>query len=320
MFAYRRPRGKGLSRSRPLLEAPIAIVVREGGPRASVDPVDEVPNEESPSQALLPLAMAAIVLATVLTIPATAQSQRVTVQPADGTLQQWVVDAPDGSHARGHPQAGPPGQQPIAMEPAPPQTTPRPDRFPPGPQTARAPPAPAPPAEPQVNAQKPAAGDGHARSPRATSARRAAKAGRSLSLDPSLRLVIPSIPQPAPTPCAAPTAPPPRQPHLHRRAARPLDRDRGAQLHHPQVPGADLPAADLPGRGHPVRHPLGGARGDQRDRDRLRAQPQRVLRRRARLDAVHALHLAASTASTPTATARRTPSTRSTRSSPRPAT
>ena len=52
-----------------------------------------------------------------------------------------------------------------------------------------------------------------------------------------------------------------------------------------------------------VRHPLGGAGGDQRDRDRLRAQPQRLLRRRAGLDAVHARDLEARTASTPTATA-----------------
>ena len=43
--------------------------------------------------------------------------------------------------------------------------------------------------------------------------------------------------------------------------------------------------------GHPVRHPLGGPRGDQRDRDRLRPQPERLVRRRARLDAVHAGHL-----------------------------
>ena len=43
----------------------------------------------------------------------------------------------------------------------------------------------------------------------------------------------------------------------------------------------------LPGRRRAVRHPLGGARRDQRDRDRLRPQPQRLLRRRARLDAVH---------------------------------
>ncbi len=83
----------------------------------------------------------------------------------------------------------------------------------------------------------------------------------------------------------------PPQPRLHRRAARPLDRPRRPQLHHPQVPRAALPPADLPGRRHRVRHPLGGPGGHQRDRDRLRAQPERLLRRRARLDAVHALHL-----------------------------
>ena len=65
-----------------------------------------------------------------------------------------------------------------------------------------------------------------------------------------------------------------------------------AELRDPQVPGADLPAADLPGGRDPVRHPLGDPGGDQRDRDRLRPQPERVLRRRARLDAVHPLHLA----------------------------
>ncbi len=64
------------------------------------------------------------------------------------------------------------------------------------------------------------------------------------------------------------------------------------ELRHREVPGPDLPLADLPGRRHPVRHPLGGAGGDQRDRDRLRPQPERLLRRRARLDAVHPLHLA----------------------------
>ena len=47
------------------------------------------------------------------------------------------------------------------------------------------------------------------------------------------------------------------------------------------------------------------------------AQPQRLLHRRAGLDAVHARHLEGFPASTPTRTASRTPSTRSTRSSPR---
>ena len=66
-----------------------------------------------------------------------------------------------------------------------------------------------------------------------------------------------------------------------------------AELHHPQVPGAALPAPDLPGGRNRVRRPLGDPRRDQRDRDRLRPQPERLVRRRPRLDAVHALHLAA---------------------------
>ena len=50
-----------------------------------------------------------------------------------------------------------------------------------------------------------------------------------------------------------------------------------AELHHSQVPGAAVPAADLPGGRDRVRHPLGGPGGDQRDRDRLRPQPERVV-------------------------------------------
>ena len=109
---------------------------------------------------------------------------------------------------------------------------------------------------------------------------------------------------------AAEAPPPPPQPPVAPPVARagaagaPLQRDarqlrlrvllparsrgRRAQLRHREVPRADLPAADLPGRGHPVRHPLGGPGRDQRDRDRLRPQPERLDRRRAGLDAVHA--------------------------------
>ena len=47
--------------------------------------------------------------------------------------------------------------------------------------------------------------------------------------------------------------------------------------------------------------------GDQRDRDRLRPQPERLLRRRAGLDAVHARHLEACTASTPTSDGEKDP-------------
>ena len=75
----------------------------------------------------------------------------------------------------------------------------------------------------------------------------------------------------------------PREPRLRRRAARARRRSTGrAELRHPQVPGAAVPAADLPGGRHRVRRPLGGPGGDQRDRDRLRPQPERLLRRRAR--------------------------------------
>ena len=85
-------------------------------------------------------------------------------------------------------------------------------------------------------------------------------------------------------PDAAATRPSSTRSPARRRHGRP-------ELRHRQVQGADLPAADLPGRRHPVRHPLGGAGRDQRDRDRLRPQPERVVRRRGRLDAVPALHL-----------------------------
>ena len=60
------------------------------------------------------------------------------------------------------------------------------------------------------------------------------------------------------------------------------------------VRGAGGPRADLPARRHRLRpRPPGRqrARRDQRDRDRLRHQPQRLLGRRGRLDAVHAGNL-----------------------------
>ena len=92
--------------------------------------------------------------------------------------------------------------------------------------------------------------------------------------------------------------------------------DRRPELLHREVPDPAVPAPDLPGRRHRVRHALGGPGRDQRDRDRLRPQPQRLDRRRPGLDAVHARPRGRSTASTPTTTAARTRTTRSTRSSP----
>ena len=67
--------------------------------------------------------------------------------------------------------------------------------------------------------------------------------------------------------------------------------DRRPQLRHRPVHDPAVPAADLPGLRNPVRDPLAGARLDQPDRDRVRHQPQRLDRRRRRLDAVPALDL-----------------------------
>ena len=83
-----------------------------------------------------------------------------------------------------------------------------------------------------------------------------------------------------------------RQPDALRGAPR-SRADRRAELLHRQVPHPALPAADLPGRRHRVRRALGDPGRDQRDRDRLRAQPQRLDRRRRGLDAVHALDVEA---------------------------
>ena len=102
---------------------------------------------------------------------------------------------------------------------------------------------------------------------------------------------------------------------LHaRRAGR--RQDRRAELLHRPLPDPAVPAADLPGRGHAVRHPLGAAGGDQRDRDRLRPQPERVLRGRAGLDAVHARHVEVLRRRRQQRRPAWTPTTRSTRSSP----
>ena len=97
-----------------------------------------------------------------------------------------------------------------------------------------------------------------------------------------------------------------RQPDLLARAARRRP-DRRPELLHRQVPDPAVPAPDLPGRRHRVRRALGGPGGDQRDRDRLRPQPQRLLRRRARAGCSSCPRRGSSTASTPTRTACKDP-------------
>ncbi len=59
------------------------------------------------------------------------------------------------------------------------------------------------------------------------------------------------------------------------------------------LPHPAVPAADLQGRRGPVRRAVADPRGDQRNRDRLRQRPVGLDRRRRRLDAVRAEHLAA---------------------------
>ena len=81
-----------------------------------------------------------------------------------------------------------------------------------------------------------------------------------------------------------------RQPEHDDRPLRP-GADRRPELRHRLLRDPALPAADLPGLRNRVRDPLGGARLDQQNRDRVRHQPQRLQRRRDGLDAVHPLQL-----------------------------
>ena len=91
-------------------------------------------------------------------------------------------------------------------------------------------------------------------------------------------------------PSSPPAAPRPRQPDDDDRAVR-TGPDRRPQLRHRLLRDPALPAADLPGLRNRIRNPLGGAGLDQQNRVRVRHQPQRLQRRRRRLDAVPALEL-----------------------------
>ena len=213
---------------------------------------------------------------TAFTIPAGAQSRR-TVNVPPGEFVAGHRRRPPGARSRtsssGHDRRQDrPGRDPRARA----RSRPRP-RRPRRPRPSPAPPSPAA-ARPR---DAPTAASASTRS-----ARRLARSPPA-SLQPRMRVRD----EKATKLRKADGTPTPSQPRLHRRAPRPVDRARRPQLHHPQVPRAAVPPLHLPGRRHPVRHPLGGPRGDQRDRDRLRAQPERVVRRRRRLDAVHALHL-----------------------------
>ena len=86
----------------------------------------------------------------------------------------------------------------------------------------------------------------------------------------------------------------------------------------PPVADPDLPGGPRPSTGSAPR--ARDPRRDQRDRDRLRHQPQRLLGRGARAGCSSCPRPGRRTASTPTATASATPTTPKTRSTPPPAT
>ena len=201
-------------------------------------------------------------------------------------------------HARGHPAAAP--RHADADDPRPPRP---PRRRPCSPAQTATPQQPADHAgAPNLGVDKgaPRAERPSRTAPRARPASAPPASSASAMPQPQPLLETVSSPPAATTPTStAPSAttPPPRpsartgshpvQPGLLARDPR-AGPDRRPELLHREVPHPAVPAPDLPGRRHPVRHPLGGPGRDQRDRDRLRPQPEHLLRRRARLDAVHA--------------------------------
>ena len=260
--------------------------------------------------------VSAAAFAAVLGIPATADDPTAT--PTASSSPCRGGNGPAGRHARPGPHAGSdrgphagargrdadgparrdghrgargdrdslsprPSRRRSRRPPRAPRRPPRPPRRPRRPPTPRrSAPRSAPP-----TARRPQNGQA-----RACTEKDTGKASTSTSTSGCVEVESRSM---SPRPCCA-------ESHKRRRQPRPVEpellardsgsrEDRRAELLHRQVPDSSVPAPDLPGRRHAVRHPLGDPRGHQRDRDRLRPQPQRLLRRRAGLDAVHARHV-----------------------------
>ena len=139
----------------------------------------------------------------------------------------------------------------------------------------RSPSPPAPPAQQQAGQPKPPV--------------------KSVSLSPSVRLrVLPRRPperarlQPvAPTSCARTTASPRSTTRPSPSPIRPGRRS-GCRTSSSRSSGSRRSCCRSTRRPAPSTGAVAGPGGDQRDRDRLRAQPQRLVRRRDGLDAVHA--------------------------------
>ena len=241
---------------------------------------------------LLAAGLLAVAALTALSLPATAQTQTVYVELADGTVVPVQVDVPDGATLGRHPAAGRAGphadrarHHDAPRPPLPSRPRRRTIRRRPRMAAAAATPAAGPP--PAAARRRRTPNSGHAREPR-----RDARADRRRStVGARDRDHAREAPRP---PLAAP------QPRRHPHASNPgfIDALPGPStatgvpnfiIRKFRVPPFLL--SDLPGRRHRVRRPLGDPRGDQRDRDGLRPQPERVVRRRPRLDAVHAPHL-----------------------------
>ena len=191
---------------------------------------------------LLVAGLLAAAALTALTFPALAQTQTVYVRLASGEVVPVTVDVPPGRDARRHPAAGPGGRRPPS---APAPTVPT---TPTASERAKAASHDRPRSRPgwRRRARAPAADREQERS---SSGRRVQdKSGRSRDLTGDVKArakheVSKAKRRGRRSPLRNPDGTPTLvEPELHRRAARPVDRHRRAQLHHPQVPRAALPA------------------------------------------------------------------------------
>ena len=267
--------------------------------------------------------------ATALSIPATTQMQTVWVRLPSGEVIPVAVDVPPGASLDDIELPGTPVSPPTTPEPPGTPSTPTTPTVPTTPTTTPTTPTipvePPPPPTPTTPEPAPAPAPAPGPQPRG----RLATSGRKKAREVSGGVEVPAAVYKRTRDRGsdgrtklrnADGTPTPSNPGFIDALPGPSTATGRPELHHPQVPGPALPAADLPGRGNRVRHPLGDPGGDQRDRDGLRPQPERLERRGGGLDAVHALDLGAVRRLTPTRTAARIRTTRSTRSSPRPAT
>ncbi len=256
----------------------------------------------------LVIALAAAALFGAVVVPASAELHRVTVTLITGQTLTMTVDVPPGASVESISIPGLPAPVQSITDLGPVATpTPVPTAVPTVPPAPQVPAPASGAADPssRVTTRAPTAA---ARSPPGTD--KGSGAGKGDKGDPRRRRRWRGRPE-----LRSPERHPRAGDQARQEARRPLEPDaqhgriadarqpdrlarhsgrgphRRPELLHREVPHPAVPAPDLPGGRHRVRRPLGGARGDQRDRDRLRPQPQRLLRRRPRLDAVHAADL-----------------------------